>query len=140
MTRPLSEIDKDIVKLFTERREVLEEMDRQIPELYTVFNYETMSIDDNTFVLNPLKNRDYEFLEGYVEGLRPGILKSSLEDWLKEYKNFRCIRGRICEIIGSPVCCAHCLNLANCMENNSHICPAVEVGEVLVVTDCIVED
>lgn len=139
MERTLSEIDRDIVRLFKERNEVLSKIDRQFPEVYTVFNNTTGSIDDNTFVLNPLKKRDYEYLKGYVEDMKDSSFKSSLLDWLKEYSSFRCITGRICEYSGSPVCCAHCLSLNDCFKGNPNLCSYVEMGDVTVVTDCEME-
>lgn len=139
MERSLSEIDRDIAVLFKERSEVLAKVNRQFPEVYTVFNHSTGSIDDNTFVLNPMKKRDYEYLEGYVQDMKESLLKRSLTDWLKEYKSFKCIGDRVCRYSGSPVCCAHCLSLNECLQNGLDVCSKVEVGEVSVVTDCEVE-
>lgn len=139
--RKLQDIDKQIEALFLERKEILSKMDRQFVEVYTVFNNETGHLDDNTFVLNPLKKRDLEFLQAYAESLKDGVLKLSLEDWLKEYTNFRCIQGRVCQKTGTPVCCAHCSMLQECLAvGDSSLCANVETGEVIVVTDCIDED
>lgn len=139
--KTIEEINREIEELFKERASLLSETNRQFVEVYTVYNHETGKVDDNTFVLNPLKKRDLDFLQAYAESLKDGVLKLSLLDWLKEYSAFRCIRDRICKKTGTPVCCAHCSELQVCMSNNAEgLCPSVEIGDVLVVSDCIDED
>lgn len=139
--RSIEEINKEIVELFKERTAILDSQERPFKEIYTVFNSETGSIDDNTFVLNPLKKRDLEYLGSYAENLPEGTLRESLLDWLREYTNFKCVRGRICPITESPVCCAHCYNNSVCFESEeSNMCSYVMIGDVIVVSDCIDED
>lgn len=142
--RSLPEIDKEIEALFKERAKALAIADRQFVEVYTVFNNQTGHIDDNTFVLNPLNKRDLEFLEVYIEGMKEGVFKLNLQDWLKEYSTFKCFkRNGVCPHTGTPVCCAHCSKLQECIASASFdygLCPSVEVGEVLVISDCIDED
>ena len=138
--RTLAEIDEDLKALFKERNEVLATQVRPFREVYTVFNHDLERVVDNTFVFDPLKKRDRDYLMSYAEGLPDSTLKRELLDWLSEYSQFRCVRDRICPVNESPVCCAHCTQQLNClMSCNENLCAFVEVGDVLVVSDCIDE-
>lgn len=139
MGRSIEEIDSEIVKLFKERAEELSKMDRTFSEVYTVFNNETGMIDDNTFVLNPLKGRDLVCLDFYVDKLRDGVFKVNMVQWLSYYKDKKCVRDRTCPITNIPVCCAHCPELSNCLDLGREVCPYVEIGDVASIEDCEVE-
>ena len=131
----LLNIKKDLIK-----KEQMGEDQGGLYSKYTVINNRTGDIENGVFVLNPIKDIiARKAIRFYAENTSNTFLSKELIDWMDEFDKFRCISPKrsVCDRVGSPVCCCHCVIRNQCFEESlDRMCNLARFGDVYDVEDC----
>lgn len=101
----LEQITKEIEFLCRKRTAMLSFLD--VSEPYIVFDASKGVINQQTWVLDPDKELDFEVLQELSGNIPNKEQRENLQRWLKEYTENKCRRNR-CDYVNSPVCCNYC--------------------------------